>query len=171
MHRYLIQRKIVGLSELKIGNKAGEVLVTYSLGSCLAVVVYDRMQRQAGLLHVMLPDSGIEKLSKSSAAFNPFKYVDTGVSELFRRLYRRGAEKNNLCVGVFGGAKVFAGDDFFNIGKRNYVALRKVLWKEGILITHEHVGSNVHRTVKVDIDNGIITVDVNNKEMITYHCL
>lgn len=165
------QRKIVGLSDMKMSDNPGDVLITYSLGSCLAVVTYDRKQRRAGLLHVMLPDSGIEKMSKSSIAFNPFKYVDTGVPELFRKHYRYGANKRDLCIGVFGGAQVFDREDYFNIGKRNYLALRKLLWKEGVLISHENVGSNVHRTVNVDVSTGIITLDVNKEKLITYKCL
>ena len=165
------QRKIVGLSDMKMSDNPGDILVTYSLGSCLAVVTYDRRQRRAGLLHVMLPDSGIEKMSKSSIAFNPFKYVDTGVPELFRKHYKYGSNKNDLCIGVFGGAQVFDREDYFNIGKRNYLALRKLLWKEGVLISHENVGSNVHRTVNVDVGTGIITVDVNKEKLITYRCL
>lgn len=165
------QRKIVGLSDLKISDNPSDVLITFSLGSCLAVVAYDRKQHRAGLLHVMLPDSGIEKLSKSFIAFNPFKYVDTGVPELFRKHYKLGANKRDLCIGVFGGAQVFDRQDYFNIGKRNYLALRKLLWKEGVLITHEHVGSNVHRTVSIDVKSGIITLDVNKEKLITYRCL
>lgn len=165
------QKKIVGLSDLKISSNPDDTLITYSLGSCLAVVTYDRRQQRAGLLHVMLPDSGIEKLSKSSIAFNPYKYVDSGVPELFRKHYKYGADKKDLCIGVFGGAQVFDREDYFNIGKRNYFALRKILWKEGVLITHEHVGSNVHRTVRVDVESGIITVDVNKEEIITFQCL
>ena len=165
------QKKIVGLSDLKMSDSPGDTLVTYSLGSCLAVVTYDRKQQRAGLLHVMLPDSGIEKLSKSSIAFNPYKYVDTGVPELFRRHYKYGTDKKDICIGVFGGAQVFDRNDYFNIGKRNYLALRKLLWKEGVLITHEHVGSNVHRTVRVDIGSGTITVDVNKEELLTFQCL
>ncbi len=156
---------------MKMSDKPGDVLVTYSLGSCLAVVTYDRKQRRAGLLHVMLPDSGIEKMSKSSITFNPFKYVDTGVPELFRKHYRYGTNKKDLCIGVFGGAQVFDREDYFNIGKRNYLALRKLLWKEGVLISHENVGSNVHRTVNVDVSTGIITLDVNKEKLITYRCL
>lgn len=159
------------MSDMKMSDKPGDVLVTYSLGSCLAVVTYDRKQRRAGLLHVMLPDSGIEKMSKSSITFNPFKYVDTGVPELFRKHYRYGTNKKDLCIGVFGGAQVFDREDYFNIGKRNYLALRKLLWKEGVLISHENVGSNVHRTVNVDVSTGIITLDVNKEKLITYRCL
>lgn len=159
------------MSDLKMSDTPGDVLVTYSLGSCLAVVTYDRKQQRAGLLHVMLPDSGIEKLSKTSIGFNPFKYVDTGVEALFRKHYRYGANKQDLCIGVFGGAQVFDRSDYFNIGKRNYLAMRKILWKEGVLISHEHVGNRVHRTVSIDVSTGIITLDVNKETLITYRCL
>ncbi len=64
--------------------------------------------------------------------------------------------------------RFFDREDYFNIGKRNYVALRKVLWQEGLLIRNEHVGGRVHRTVRIDVSTGNILLDVNKEELITY---
>jgi chemotaxis protein CheD len=118
----------------------------------------------------MLPDSGIEKMSKSSMSFNPLKYVDTGFIELLKECQKIGMKKSRICLSVFGGAQIFEREDHFNIGKRNYIALRKLIWKHGMLIKHEHVGGKVHRTVKIDIDSGEITLDVNKEKIINYHC-
>lgn len=158
----------IGISDLAVSNNADETLITYSLGSCIAVLVYDPMVRVAGMIHVMLPDSNIEKMAKNSIAFNPYKYMDTGLPLLIKKCLAMGAKKTTMSISVFGGAQVFDREDYFNIGKRNYVALRKILWQEGLLIRNEHVGGRVHRTVRIDVADGGILLDVNKEEMITY---
>lgn len=158
----------IGISDMAVSNNTNDTLITYSLGSCIAVIIYDPSVRVAGMIHAMLPDSNIEKMAKNSLAFNPYKYVDTGVPQLIKKCLAMGAKKPSMCISVFGGAQVFDREDYFNIGKRNYIALRKVLWKEGLLIRNEHVGGRVHRTVRIDVSTGNILLDVNKEELITY---
>ena len=45
---------IVGIAEGKIA-KGDQVLVSYALGSCVGVCLYDRQARIAGMAHVILP--------------------------------------------------------------------------------------------------------------------
>jgi chemotaxis protein CheD len=164
------KRKVVGIAEMIVSDNPEDIIVTYSLGSCLGIVLYDTRSRVGGMIHVMLPDSSIEKISKTSEAFNPAKYVDTGVPLLIKACVEKGLNKKTACLSVFGGAQIFDREDYFNIGKRNYVGLRKAIWQEGLLITHEHVGGKVHRTVKINLQDGEITLDVNKEQIITYHC-
>jgi hypothetical protein len=42
----------------------------------------------------------------------------------------------------------------FDIGKRNHLALRKILWKAGVLLSGEAVGGTTSRTVRLEIDGG-----------------
>lgn len=165
-----LHRKVVGISDMAVSKFAEDVIVTYSLGSCLAIVCYDPVIRAGGMIHVMLPDSGIEKMSKMDRRFNPLKYVDTGFDALLKQCERIGMKKRNICLGVFGGAQIFEREDHFNIGKRNYISFRKMVWKHGMLIKHEHVGGRVHRTVKLNVESGEIIVDVNKEHIVTYHC-
>lgn len=155
---------------MEVSQDPGELLVTYSLGSCLGVVLYDYINRVGGLSHIMLPDSGLEKLSSDSLAFNPLKYVDSAMPVLLNEFYEAGGNKRSTCVGVYGGAKLFQQKDMFNIGKRNFAEFRKFIWKEGLLIKHKHVGGTVHRTVKLFMESGLIKVEVNKEDNITYQC-
>jgi chemotaxis protein CheD len=127
------------------------VLVTYALGSCIAVAIHDPVAGVGGLLHYMLPESAI---SPAKAGGNPYMFADTGIPLLFRRAYEYGAEKRRLVVRVAGGAQVMDSEGIFNIGKRNYLALRKVLWKAGVLVQAEDVGGNVPRTVRLEVGSG-----------------
>ena len=42
----------------------------------------------------------------------------------------------------------------FNIGKRNYLSTRKILWKAGVLIQAEAVGGTLSRTVRLEVGTG-----------------
>jgi chemotaxis protein CheD len=99
----------------------------------------------------MLPESSIDR---SKAETRPFMFADTGIPMLFRSSFERGAEKRRLVVQVAGGAQMMQEHDAFNIGKRNYLAVRKILWKAGLLIHGEVVGGTVFRTVRLEIGSG-----------------
>jgi chemotaxis protein CheD len=141
----------VGIADCRLGREPGQVLVTYALGSCVAVAIHDPVAQVGGLLHFMLPDSGIDP---EKARQNPYMFADTGVPLLFRRSYELGADKRRLIVHIAGGAQVMDSAGVFNIGKRNYLALRKILWKAGVLIRSEAVGGSVSRTVRLEVDTG-----------------
>ena len=151
---------VVGVGDLKFaaaGAGAGR-LVTYALGSCLGVCVHDPEAGVAGLLHVMLPSSAVDP---ARAALSPAMFVDTGVPLLFKESYKLGARKERLVVRVVGGAHQAEREDAdqFQIGKRNLLALRKLLWRNNVLVRAEDVGgSRVSRTVYLDAATGALRV-------------
>jgi chemotaxis protein CheD len=142
---------VVGIADCQMSKMPDEVLVTYALGSCIAVAIHDPVAGVGGMLHYMLPESAI---SPAKASENPFMFADTGIPLLFRRAYEYGAEKRRLVVRVAGGAQIMDSQGVFNIGKRNYLALRKILWKAGVLVQAEDVGGNASRTVRLEVGSG-----------------
>ncbi len=142
---------IVGISDLKVSNNPGDILVTFALGSCIAVAIYDPLVKVGGLLHYMLPDSALD-LKKAEA--QPGMFADTGVPLLFKSCYRLGAEKKRMVVKVAGGASILDDTNFFRIGQKNITALRKIFWKNNVMIEAEDTGSNYNRTVRLDLSNG-----------------
>jgi chemotaxis protein CheD len=142
---------VVGIGDALVSRDPGSVLVTYALGSCVAIAIHDPVVRVGGLLHFMLPES---KGFSTDATSTPFKYADTGIPLLFREAYRLGAEKARLVVCVAGGAQVLDDAGVFNIGKRNLVAMRKILWRAGVMVKSEAVGGTVSRTVRLDVGSG-----------------
>jgi len=152
---------VVDIADLKVSNDPDTILITYSLGSCIALAIYDPAARVGGLLHFMLPESA---LSPEKAQANPAMFCDTGVPRLFHAAYELGAQKSRLQVKVAGGAMLLDENGTFNIGKRNYLALRKLLWKNGVLIDAEDVGGSISRTVSVNLATGAVTVKSRNRE-------
>jgi Chemotaxis protein; stimulates methylation of MCP proteins len=151
-------RLVVGVADQLVTADANARLVTYALGSCLGVVVHDPVARVGGMLHVMLPESSIDA---DKAAANPAMFVDTGVPRLFHEAYRLGATKSRLVVKVAGGAAVQGRSDMFEIGKRNMIALRRILWQNGVMIARHDVGGALSRTMTLDVATGEVTLRVD----------
>lgn len=153
-------KHIVGIADMKISAMPGDTILTYALGSCLGIAIHDPVANVGGLLHVMLPESTIDQ---SVAQSNPLKFVDTGLPRLFIECYKAGARKERLIVKVAGGAssKKDAEDDYFQIGKRNFLMLKKMLWKNGVLLKAQDVGGNHPRTMSLTIGSGEVSIKTN----------
>jgi len=138
-----------------VSQNGEEVLVTYSLGSCIGVAVYDPNVGVGGLIHCMLP---LSRLDAERAMRTPQMFTDTGVPALLNAVLDLGASRKRLIVKVAGGAAPLSDNGIFKIGERNYTVLRKVLWKNDILIAGEDVGGTIARTMKLYMDTGKTTV-------------
>jgi chemotaxis protein CheD len=164
--RYAGSEQVVGIAGMAISGEPAVHLVTYALGSCLGITVYDPIAGVGGLLHVMLPSSEIDP---EKARRNPCVFVDTGVPELFRACYRAGAVKERMIVKVAGGS--FGAEheeaDRFQVGKRNLLTLRRLLWKNGVLIRAEDVGGQrTSRNLLLRIATGDVIVRASGREAI-----
>lgn len=146
---------IVGISEMKVTDKDDDVLITYSLGSCVGLTLYDPVERVGGLIHCMLP---LSKIDLDKARNKPHMFVDTGVPIFLRTVFRRGAVRSRLVAKVAGCASLLDDKKLFKIGERNYTILRKILWKNNILISSEDIGGTASRTMALHMKNGITTV-------------
>lgn len=155
------EKLVVGVGDLVVSANDRAQIVTYALGSCLGVMAFDPVARVGGLLHVMLPDSTIDA---TKAANQPDMFVDTGVPRLFREAYKLGAVKERMVVKVAGGAAVQTGSDMFEIGKRNLIALRKILWKNSVMVKAQDVGGSCSRTVTLDLGTGNVTLRVDGAD-------
>ena len=60
-----------------------------------------------------------------------------------------------------GDAYVLNDSKMFSIGRRNYTAIRKVLWQHGLLIEKEDIGGTAPRTVYVRVADGSVTIKSN----------
>jgi chemotaxis protein CheD len=146
---------VVGIADMKFSNKQDNVLVTYALGSCIAVAIYDPLVKVGGLLHFMLPDS---TLDVNKAKETPAMFADTGVRLLFKSCYTLGAEKKRIITKIAGGASILDNTNYFRIGEKNIMALRKIFWKNDVFVDREDTGKNYNRTVRLDIATGSVFV-------------
>ncbi len=151
----------VDISEIKVSNDRDTVLVTYALGSCIAVIVHDPVKKAGGMIHFMLP---LSSASPEKAQAKPAMFADTGVPLLFESMYSMGCRKQDLVVKIAGGGALYDDKGVFNIGQRNYTVVRKMFWKNSILINAEDVGGQKSRTVRLAVDTGRVTVRASGEE-------
>lgn len=148
---------ILGIGDIGASATHGTVIKTFALGSCVAVVLLDPANRSVGMIHIALPDSTI---NQDKAKSLPGYFADTGLPVLFREMTKTGSQPNGrgLKVKLIGGASIMDKNDTFNIGKRNVLAIKKILWAHGLGALAEDVGGNHSRTVAVSVDTGRITI-------------
>ena len=154
-------KQIVGVADMKVSNKPEESIITYSLGSCIGLVIYDSVAKVGGILHYMLPESSLDK---EKARIKPYMFADSGIPRLFKTAYKLGAVKQRMQIYAAGGAEILDQKGFFNIGKRNYMALKKMFFKNNVMINKQDVGGNVNRTVRIEIATGDIFVKTSGSK-------
>ena len=151
---------IVGMGEMLTSNDATANIVTYSLGSCVGIVIYDPIAKVGGLLHAMLPDSTI---NQERAAKRPFMFVDTGLPAMFHAVYALGGLKHRLHIKMAGGAEFLDEKKVFNIGQRNVETTKAMLQRNGVSLAASETGGRESRTVRLDLSNGNFTLELPGK--------
>lgn len=139
----------VGIADMKMARQEG-ILVTYALGSCIGICLYDPMLRLGALIHIMLP------LNMEAGRTNTMKYADTAIRETVRQMEAQGAMRSRMTAKIAGGAKMFEthGSALGNIGQRNVESVHANLRRAGIRLLKEDVGGSVARTLLFDVSNG-----------------
>jgi chemotaxis protein CheD len=143
---------VVGISDMNVASRPG-VLVTYALGSCVGICLYDRMKGISGLSHVLLPDSAMCPNDK-----NAMKFADTAIKTLIERMERAGASRARLTAKIAGGARLFGNAEGMQIGDRNVAAVKTQLARFNISILAEDTGLNYGRTVEFYAEDGTVFV-------------
>ncbi len=143
----------IGIADMKFAQTSG-TLITYALGSCIGICLYDPVIKLGGLLHIMLP------LNMETGRKNPLKYADTGMAEMLRQMEAKGASRARIVAKIAGGAKMFevTGGALGNIGQRNIESVRVQMKKHGLRIANEDVGGTVARTMSMNVATGEISV-------------
>lgn len=149
---------IIGISEFAVSDSADDVLVTYSLGSCVGLTLHDPRAGVGGMLHAMMP---VSSMDPARAERCPAMFTDTGVAALLQTLFDMGASRKDLVAKVAGAAVQMDQSGLFRIGERNHMVLRRVLWKNDILLAGEDVGGSVSRTLLLEVATGRTLVKCN----------
>ncbi|MBF0361288.1 MAG: chemotaxis protein CheD [Oligoflexia bacterium] len=151
---------VLGISDCIVSNNKEITLVTYSLGSCVGVTLYDPVNIIGGMIHCMLP---LSTNDPEKAKNSPFMYVDTGMVLMLQKMFEMGAVKKNLICKITGCGTPLDDHGVFRIGERNYAIARKILWKNDILIKGELIGGRSAKTMFLYMDSGKTTVRTDNK--------
>lgn len=158
-----MQRVVVDIADFVVSKDCDVTLTTYALGSCIAIMIHDTVTPAAGMIHYMLP---LSLTNPEKAKVKPAMFADTGVPLLFHGMYGLGCKKENLIVKVAGGGQLYDDQGLFEIGKRNYTVLRRMLWKTNVLVAAEDVGGAKSRTVSLEVASGRCVVKSGDGELV-----
>lgn len=159
------ENTVVGVGDMGLRKADSGRLITYALGSCVAIGLFDPQSRVAGLLHAMLPSV---RYATERTRDRHWMFVDTGVPQMFRDAYEEGAEKKRLRVVVAGGASVrlSSNNDMFQVGAKNVAMVKALLQKNAVTVAAWHTGGNHARTLAFDLASGEATIEMAGERIV-----
>ncbi len=146
---------VVGIAEFKFAEPPHK-LVTYGLGSCVAIALYSKEAIVGSMAHIMLPLIYDDEDNET-----PGKFADSAVAVMVREMEIREIEPPQLVAKIAGGADMFTGQfkgTSRRIGARNILATRKTLDSFGIRLVAQDVGGTAGRTVEFTTETGSLMV-------------
>jgi chemotaxis protein CheD len=153
----------IGIGEWAVSSNPEDSIKTFALGSCVAAIIFDSKEHLAGMIHVALPESSIDP---ARARTMPGYFADTGLPFMIEEMKRRGATRGHVWVKLAGGASMLDPGGIFDIGKRNVIAVKRVLWKSALGPLAEDVGGEISRTVTVSVMDGGVSLSSSGREWI-----
>jgi chemotaxis protein CheD len=149
-------RLIIGIGELAVSADVNAMIATHAIGSCIAVCVFDPVAQVAGMLHFLLPEASI---NSARALQQPATFADTGIPLLFQTAYGYGLIKSRAIVKLVGGAGLAQNSGAASTtGRRNTLAARQILWRNGVFVSAEDVGGTDARTVHLAVADGRLRI-------------
>ena len=159
----------VKMGEIELTTKAGVVLVTSGLGSCIGLAVYDKKSRMAGMAHIVLPASNT--VSTENIDDKQGKYANIAVPSLLEKMLSLGSKKEDLIIKIVGGAQMFNfknSSSALNIGRRNIIAVKNAVEDIGLCIHKSHTGGNKGRTFSLNVLNGTFYLKITSQKEIEF---
>lgn len=141
MEEEIVHVPMAGISVVENGTK-----MKTTLGSCVGVIIHDKLSKRTGMAHIMLP-----KRFRPDESIG--KYADTAIPALLKEMSRRGSSRAHLEAYVTGGAEMFARSQdkrLASVGEMNIDATRNLLARHGIAVVYEDTGGDRGRVVQFD---------------------
>lgn len=164
--------KIIGIGDYAISFREEDIIKTYALGSCVALVVYCPDLKRLGMAHIALPDSTIA--GPGSQRYKEAYFADKAVPLLFDKVCGGlGHYKKEYRVSIFGGALSMNKNDIFNVGLKNIVTIEEIFVRNNIVFDASNTGGYYSRTVEADVRTGkpvISSCRMNRNNPNKYFC-
>lgn len=131
----------------------GPDTMTTVLGSCLAIMLYDKSIQLGGMIHIMLGYA-------HGKTDNPSKYADTGIPYLMNQMIKQGASKKHLTgCKITGGSEMYPSQDAsLSVSVNNIKAVHILLDLNEIQIISSDCGGSTARRVQFDLSDGKVYV-------------
>ena len=136
------------------------------LGSCVAIMFYDKNLKIKGMNHFLLP--------ATNNANEDMKYGLYSVEAMLNEMYKLGCKKENMAAKISGGADIMnIGSTSKSIGHRNVEFAHTFCQSEGFRIISDHTRGNHGRVILMgnrfetfikNVDNNNTSLEVANQE-------
>ena len=137
-------------------------IVTTILGSCVAVCLFDPINKMGGINHYMLPLWNGEGLPVP-------RFGNVAIKKLIEKMEQLGSNKKHLKAKVFGGSAIHeTASGLLNVGERNIVIARDMLAEERIPIISSDLGGSRGRRLLFDTGSGMVKMRYIKKSQIKY---
>jgi chemotaxis protein CheD len=151
----------VSMSDMKTAASPS-ILRSSGIGSCIAITLYDSVNKIGCICHPMLalpitPEKSDINGQRSNASL---RFVENAIDAMISALAKLGSSKDRLEAKIIGGANMFKvfDKDPDSIGIHNSDSAKKKLEREGIKIVSEDTGGSVGRSVDFDLNTGFVEV-------------
>lgn len=150
-------KKYIQVGEFYIGIKPTEVCTI--LGSCVAVCLYDRLERIGGMNHYLIP------LWNGKGLQSP-KYGNIAIHRLIEGMVNIGCRIENFEAKVFGGGNVIdtVSQESMMVGRKNIVIAQEVLDEYRIPVTARDVGGAFGRRIMLESQTGRVLLNYIHEE-------
>jgi chemotaxis protein CheD len=129
---------------------AEPVQIKTTLGSCVAICLWDKRRSAGGMNHFLLPSSREGEPAS-------LRYADEATRVLLERLRELGCGTPNLRAKVFGGGALFQTRELYGttLGAKNVAAALELMTKAGIPIVAQVTGGPQGRKLLFNTDDGV----------------
>ncbi|MBD3392576.1 MAG: hypothetical protein GF418_10840 [Chitinivibrionales bacterium] len=147
----------------------GAQLVSAAIGSCVAVVAYERKKKMGGIAHVMLPGKA-PRNDGTGRPVEPLRYAANAIGELLRRFRKAGGSTKDISICIAGGGNVLERPDD-SICECNIASVHEVIEQHGMVVLAQSVGGNRRRRVRLDLDTGkLYCAEGDGRERVMCEC-
>ncbi len=140
----------VRIGEMRIDSHP-KILKTV-LGSCVALIIYDKVHRIGGLAHIFLPEKKNNHNGEPDS-----KFADTAVPALINAVIEKGGRRNHLFAFMVGGGNVFKSFKKSNlptVAELNIKMTKEAIQEAKIPLLGCDVGRDNGCKVTFDLSNG-----------------
>ncbi len=134
--------------EMYFTGEAAEVVTV--LGSCLAVTMFHRRRKLAGICHGLLPTCN-EPKDCHGECLAGFKYVDCSIKKMALLFDKHKVRRGEIEVKYFGGADMFSRPierrGLRSVGRQNIITAEQILRSEGLKPQAMDVGGMAGRKI------------------------
>jgi len=127
------------------------ILRSKAIGSCIAIVAYDRVRLIGALAHVMLP--GRAPAGKKRGVKT--RYAADAIDAMLTQMTQLGSKTDDIKVVLAGGGNVLGRKDD-TICKDNVESVLELLLQKQLSVQAQAVGGTARRSVSLDVERGIV---------------